>query len=46
MKDSKRIESWKDRCRDCAYLYEDYEGEWCCDAYELYCEDVKECKEV
>ena len=39
-------ESWKERCHDCAYLYEDYEGDWCCDAHDLYCKDVKECKEL
>ncbi len=39
-------EPWKERCRDCAYLYEDYGGDWYCDAHDLYCKDVKECKEL
>ena len=39
-------EPWKERCHDCAYLYEGDNGEWRCDHYECKCKDVKECWDV
>lgn len=40
------VEPWKERCRDCAYLFEGDKGEWCCDYHECECKDIKECWNV
>lgn len=36
----------KERCRDCAYLYEGDYGDWKCSHYKKNCDDVKECRQV
>ena len=39
-------EPWKERCRNCDYCFEDYDGEWRCDLeWEEACKNIKECKD-
>ena len=37
----KRFEkAWKNRCRDCAYLVEDFDGAWVCDDCGRLCSEI------
>lgn len=38
--------NYKNRCKDCAYLIEGYSGNWICDAFSEYCENIKKCVNV
>lgn len=37
---------YKERCKDCYYLFEDDNKEWCCDCYEKYCKNILSCPQV
>lgn len=34
-----------DRCKSCVYLVE-LNSEWYCDNYQMFCSDIKHCKEI
>lgn len=45
--------NYKERCKDCFYLFEgdgteDFtpKGEWCCDCYEKMCKQIFNCPQV
>lgn len=37
---------YKERCKDCYYLFEGDNKEWCCNCYERYCEDILNCPQI
>lgn len=44
--ENKSKEYYKERCKDCAYLLEGYGGNWICDAFSEYCENIEKCVNV
>lgn len=42
--------NYKERCKDCFYLFEgdddNIKGEWCCDCYEKLCRQIYKCPQV